>query len=215
MIKEKLKKTDPSDFADREQQDSMSQGSLRLAGPGWTCERWECSDLRSAASWWRDAERTDTLHIFWRLVCFLSVGSLRCLANIWGSCDPVLLWFQRVPDWGWDGGRGGVRGVRGEGDVSLQAAERLGAEPRRQIHSQIQRRGHGGGGGESQHGAGVPAPCPSVCLSTCPTHCRSLCLPACNNRNRVKAPTHRKPAVVWLIPPVNYWSVNFKGCQII
>lgn len=52
----------------------MSQDSLRLAGPGWTCVRWECSDLREAASWWRDAERTDTLQI----VCFLSAGSLRC-----------------------------------------------------------------------------------------------------------------------------------------
>lgn len=53
------------------------------------------------------------------------------------------------PDSSGDGGRGGVRGVRGEGDVSLQAAERRGAEPRRQIHPQIQRRRHGGGGGES------------------------------------------------------------------
>lgn len=48
-----------------------------------------------------------------------------------------------------DDGRGGVRGVRGEGDVPLQAAERRGAKPRRQIHPQIQRRGHRGGGGES------------------------------------------------------------------
>lgn len=42
-----------------------------------------------------------------------------------------------LPDSVGDGGRGGVRGVRGEGDVSLQAAERRGAEPRRQIHPQI------------------------------------------------------------------------------
>lgn len=43
----------------------------------------------------------------------------------------------------------GCVGVRGEGDVSLQAAERGRDHPRRQIHPQIQGGGHGGDRGES------------------------------------------------------------------
>lgn len=39
--------------------------------------------------------------------------------------------------------------MRGEGDVSLQAAERGRDHPRRQIHPQIQGGGHGGDRGES------------------------------------------------------------------
>lgn len=53
---------------------------------------------------------------------------------LWLVCVDLCLWH--LPD-GVGDGRGGVRGVRGEGDVSLQAAEQRGAEPRRQRDPEV------------------------------------------------------------------------------